>query len=233
MIIFCSGMPRSASTWSYNVCYRLLLEQSQESLIHASFSDDFRGCVDRLDGSQRDLLLKCHRLDPLARSLILLKGGFSVYTYRNPFDAIVSSMRMFDQSFETAYTFVASSLDLFRFHKEAGLQCCLIPYTQVVNAPLMAVTAIQELLGIQISAALLEQISSETGLENMRRISDGVESEAMHSVKTPEGLSYDRRTLLHRNHIRDGSCGYGRRMLSAEQQRQVETTFAELLAVID
>jgi hypothetical protein len=42
-----------------------------------------------------------------------------------------------------------------------------------------------------------------------------------------DGYVYDRQTLLHRNHIRDGSIGYGARVLNSEKLALIDAAMQE------
>jgi hypothetical protein len=182
--------------------------------------------VDQLGPEYHHLLLKSHTLDDLSRHLFRLGAIKTIYTHRDPFDAIASYMRMFNQSFEIAFSAIRRSFELYRLHQGDS---CTLPYECVVHSPLEAVRRVKEYLGLDVSEKVLVQIASETGMEAMKNIGDQLESAPPESLVCVNGLVYDRRTLLHKRHIRDGNSGYGRSMLSAEQQRMVEEAFPGLI----
>lgn len=225
MIILCNGMPRSASTWSYNVCLRLLSFEFAACSIYAGYNEEFLGCVHQLGANYRHLLLKTHTLDDVSRRMLQLGACRAIYTYRDPFDAIASYMRMFNQPFEAALPAIRHSFDLYKLHEQSG--SCIVSYASVVHSPLEAVRRVKGYLGLNASEGLLVRIADETGLAAMKNIADKLETAPPESFDGVDSLLYDRSTLLHKNHIRDGSSGYGRGMLSTGQQGIIEETFPE------
>jgi len=90
---------------------------------------------------------------------------------------------------------------------------------------------VKEHLGVSSQEESLIRITSESGISAMRAIADRIESASSESLVSANGLVYDRQTLLHKGHIRDGTSGYGRGMLSSQQQRIIEEAFPDLIAI--
>jgi Sulfotransferase domain len=213
-------MPRSASTWSFNVCVRLISNAHPHARLHTGFDDDFTASMQGLHGEYDHLVLKSHRLDRLARNLVMLGAAKTVYTHRDPEDAIASFMVMFERSFDEALTAILNSVDLYNFHRWCG-NCALISYESIVRESFDSVARVQTYLGLENPPDVLRTIATETSMEAMRQLADRV-GENPDSLASSGNLSYDRRTLLHRNHIRQGGIGYGRTLLSGEQRAQIE-----------
>jgi hypothetical protein len=73
---------------------------------------------------------------------------------------------------------------------------------------------VKEYLGLDASEEVLVDIASETGMDAMKNVADRIESAPPESPVRVKGMVYDRRTLLHKNHIRGGSSGSGRAVCS-------------------
>jgi hypothetical protein len=226
MIVLCNGMPRSASTWSFNVCRRLFqLLRPQDSLC-ARYHENIAEVIDPLVGSYDHLVLKCHSLDERGRELCLSGRSVAIYTHRDPYDAISSIMTMFGHPFESALESIRHSLDLREFHRATG-HSHIVAYDSIRNAPLDAVVGIAEHLGLDPSADQFDRIVHETSVDAMKAIADQVDPERG-AIRTPKSM-YDPETHVHRNHIRDGGTGYGRVRLSPEQARRVEEVLVPYL----
>jgi hypothetical protein len=221
-------MPRSASTWSYNVCLRLLAQDFAPPSIHADFHESFAVTVSEIAADFRHLLLKSHTLDDLGRRMLWLGAVKAIYTYRDPLDAIPSYMRMFGTSFDVAFSAIRDSVELLRFHQGTG-NSCIVSYPSVIRSPFEAIRKVNEYLGLSADEESLARIAHETGIATMKNVADRIALAPPESLVRVNGFTYDRRTLLHKDHIRDGASGYGRAMLSSEQQHMIEDSFPDLI----
>jgi len=222
-IVLCNGMPRSASTWSFNVCRRLVQELFPQDSLYSGYHENLAEILGSLDGRYDHLVLKCHTLDEKGRELCASGKAFAVYTHRDPFDAIYSSMVMFKVSFDEALASLPTSLRLLEFHRRNPTSY-VVPYDRIRNAPLEAISAIARHLRLVVPDELVQRIARETSPDAIAAIADQV-SEERGAVRTPRS-AYDPETLVHRNHIRNGSSGYGRELLSEEQQERVMKVLA-------
>lgn len=219
MLIICDGMPRSASTWTYNVVLALLRGLDPLVEVHSGYDED----VDRFLKSSRSTaahsVLKCHGLDARGREMAESGQAKAIYTWRDPADAVVSCMNMFGYDFESALTAIDSSLELHRFHQTTG-SALIVAYEQIVTAANETVRAIAQHLGLQDRPEVIRTIARDSSLE---RVKESVDSLADNDRFVRDaGLEYDPETLLHRSHIRDGGTGYGRKVLTAEQGLRID-----------
>jgi Sulfotransferase domain len=220
-------MPRSASTWSFNVCVRLISHAYPDARLYTGFDNDLTKSMEGLDGEYDHLVLKSHRLDRLGRNLVILGAAKAVYTFRDPQDAIASYMVMFEQSFDEALAAILNSVHLYNFHRRCG-NCALISYESIVRESFDAVARVQTYLGLENPPNVVRTIAKETGMEAMRHLADRV-GENSDSLVVLANLKYDRHSLLHRNHIRHGGIGYGRTFLSDVQRAKVESVIGAAL----
>lgn len=204
-------MPRSASTWSFNVCVELLRRLRPGEDIHAGFADELSEFLASAPDSDH-VVVKCHGLDDGGRALLRDGRAQAIYTHRDPADAVASAMQMFDTPFPDALAAIEASLVLHREHRRAGT-ALILAYDDIVGAPIDAVGAIAAYLGLDAAPELLDAVAAATSLDRARELSSNLRSH-----------SYDRTTLLHPGHVRDGSSGYGRAKLTPEQLTELEAT---------
>ncbi len=131
MIVLVCGMPRSASTWSYNVC-RALAEAAGKRLHAASGlyeADQFPDPAGFAPAADEVLLLKCHHPPaPVLHAAVAGGGAIDriVFTVRDPRAAAASLTQTFGTSFKNAAREIQRSLliwDLLR-DRGAGLLLC-------------------------------------------------------------------------------------------------------------
>jgi Sulfotransferase domain len=229
MIVLCNGMPRSASTWSFNVCRLLFHDLHPKSTLCARYHENLAEVIDPLRGSYDHVVLKCHTLDQRGRELCRTGVARAIYTHRDPFDAIHSAMVMFRHSFEEALESIRGSLALYDFHLSTG-EAHIVSYDAIVGTPERAIAdlaAYLELSDLNAFPEAVRRISAQTSMDAMKEIARQVGRER-HGIRTPRSI-YDPETHVHRDHIRDGRTGCGRDYLSADQLRRAETALAPYL----
>jgi hypothetical protein len=222
MLILCNGMPRSASTWSFNVVTGLLRRSNPAQKVQGGYDEDVARFLGGIDWDTAHAVLKCHSLDPIGHTLVHVGAAKVIYTWRDIADAMVSYMRMFGNDFEHALGVMGTSLQLYRFHLESG-NAVILGYDDIMTYPADAIDLIARYLGVEGRPELIAQVNEETSLERVRKQVDQLNSdEARRRLIRHENTMYDPRTLLIVNHIRDGGSGYGRALLSQEQLGRID-----------
>lgn len=219
MLVICNGMPRSASTWSYNVALALLRRSQPVCEVHGGYDENIARFLESVPSAAAHAVVKCHGLD--ARGRVLAQSGTAktIYTWRDPADAAVSCMRMFDYDYERSLAVVDSSLELYNFHRQWG-SALILDYEQIVSTSIEAVGRIAAFLELDVHSDAVRAVAEQTSLERVKKNTESLADDA-HLVRH-SGLEYDPETLLHHGHIRDGSSGYGRKALTAEQSEQID-----------
>lgn len=223
MLVFCNGMPRSASTWSFNVCRLLFRELRPRDSLCARYHENVAEVVDPLLNAYDHVVLKCHTLDERGRSLCRTQQAHSIYTHRDPHDAICSAMAMFGHSFESALDSIQRSLELCEFLRSTG-QVCIVAYDTIRAAPHAAILSVARFLGLQPDAESLARIVEGTSVSALKAIADRVSLETG-GVRTPRSM-YDPETHIHRRHIQNGGTGYGKAMLADHQRSRIAAAMA-------
>ena len=228
MLVICNGMPRSASTWSFNVVKELLKDLGRQGF--AGYDENLHRFCSSAPAEARDLIVKCHSLDPMGLALARSGAAKLIFTVRDPVDATASFMEMFEPDFERALTIVKIGLDLLAQHRRHGNWVC-VDYADIVTNGATAVQSIATYLGLAITADRIAEIADHLSLGKMRERLKDIESldYGPKLVRHAYGL-YDPVTLLNVQHIRDGGSGYGRDRLSAAKVARIEALVRECAA---
>lgn len=221
MLICCNGMPRSASTWSFNVVMQLLRHTYPHSTIYGGYDEDFGRFLASAPVTVNHAVLKCHTLDAVGKALAQIGAAKFIYTWRNIEDAIASCMLMFGYSFDHSLDLIGKSLELYHFHLQHK-SALVIGYAEVIKKPGPAIGRIAEYLGMDHNPNVIHLVAKETSLEAMREKVEGLEDPSQQKLLIPiENTAYHPEHLLHPRHIRNGGFGYGHKLLDTGQRQLV------------
>lgn len=222
MLVLCNGMPRSASTWSYNVAMAVLRLTLDE--IHGGYDENLHRFLRTLPESCVHAVVKLHSLDGAGIGLAQLHAAKVIYTWRDLADATASYMTMFSIDFDRTLALMSSSLELYRRHRRNG--ALILGYEAIVQRAVESVAAVAAYLNVEASREQIVAITEANSFERMReKVKEIGSLDYGERLIRHERTSYDPETLLNLDHIRDGSMGYGASRLSKTQLSQV----AELL----
>ncbi|MGC2661250.1 MAG: sulfotransferase domain-containing protein [Bryobacteraceae bacterium] len=222
MLLFCDGMPRSASTWVYNVAFALLKNVVPECQICRTHNEDSRAALETLGNTADWRIVKCHKLDDHARDIFRAGNARAIYSYRDVFDAIASFLVMFRFSFDDCLQVMEESLDVYDFHRETGYFLAL-DYESIVNSPRQTVDKIARFLNLQVASSAIAAIDEQHSLTTIKELSGKLATSLGEDRLVKNSVStYDPETQWHVRHVRNGGIGYGRRYLLPHQIEQVE-----------
>lgn len=220
MVVLCDGMLRSGSTWSFNVALKLLKSWDPATKVFGLYTEN--PAVLRAAARPRfsHLVIKSHYAGAEEASGNVFK---IIYTWRSPYDSIVSSACMFGAPVESWIKPIRKTLRIWASHRLAN-NACIVPYEALISNPAASIEGIASYLGISVKPERVLQIAQELSLENMRRSSQHLAP----SRRARSGdYVFDRDTLVHPNHIRNGGMGYGIRHLKSEQVLAIDTMLRE------
>jgi hypothetical protein len=225
MLVLCNGMPRSASTWSYNIAMALLRHTAEE--IYGGCDENLHRFLRGLPASCVHAVLKCHELDAAGLGLAQLQTAKVIYTWRDLADATASFMTMFNVDFEHTISVMSSSLDLYRRHRSNG--ALILSYEAITRQPTESVAAVASYLNVAARQQLITEIAEANSFDRMREKVKEISTldYAERLVRHKIGYVYDPETLLLLDHIRDGSTGYGAGRLNQDQLRRLEELLRE------
>lgn len=121
MIVILAGMPRSGSTFAFNIVREAL--RTRGTVYHES-SNDLLGAIDRSNGADH-VLLKTHELDGPSTELAKAGGARIIITVRRVEDALASWLTAFGETGE------AAAIDLMR--NWLGMYCNLRAHALIVK----------------------------------------------------------------------------------------------------
>jgi hypothetical protein len=227
--ILCSGMMRSGSTWSFNVCRliaHLLAKQFDLPFINYRY----------LAGNLLDNMLKQDKLGlALAKTHNPTKFAFEclmhrtvkiICTIRDPRDC-VASLQLFynDANFAESVFIIKNNLlilDSWRFVD----RILFIRYEDMFQNPSSQIRKIADYLDFSLNDKLVEDIDNQTSMKSIKQFSEGLRH------MPAESLVHDARTNLadpitqiHENHIHGGLCGRWKDELTLQQKEIVMNEF--------
>jgi hypothetical protein len=197
VLVLCTGMGRSGSTWSFNVVKQLLAHTSVS--VRAGYLDAVGEALAREGPVCDHLIVKTHVPDAVGLALIKQRSCRTIYTYREPLDSILSAMESLGQALEPTADAVKASLDLMRFQVEAG-GVRSVWYDDIVERPQDVVRAIADYLELALPDDAIAGVAARLSRDNVRRI--------IRALGTPtppaagHGAQWDGGILFSRHHVR-------------------------------
>ncbi len=96
-IVTCTGMPRSGSTWSYNVVRQLLESVDGKQNVTAQYREGAGGdeAIENALAASAHQVIKLHYPQQLTMNAIRNGGVWNIYTFRDPVTALASFREMF------------------------------------------------------------------------------------------------------------------------------------------
>jgi hypothetical protein len=221
MVVLCDGMARSGSTWSYNVALKLVKLCDPDRKTFGLYTENPAVLPAAVRPRSSHLVVKSHHLAHSAYELCRAGAIKAIYTWRHPYDAALSGMRMFGHSLDQSLGILRNALRIWSFHRATD-SACIVSYESIVREPSAVINSIASYLGLPIEPEQVCQIAEETSREQVRSFSRRVAGLEPSRLVQRDGLVYDRETLLHRNHIRDGRIGHGAGILDSQQLSAID-----------
>ncbi len=194
MLVFISGMFRSASTYSYNVARQALMARGPTVGVSLADTPEI---LSHATGTH--LINKAHRADDMMISLVRIGAAKSICTVRRPERAVLSWMHTFGFSVSEA---IAQFEEWFALYEQIAPLSLVVDMEAIENRPFRATLKIGRHLFADYG--LLEAASAARTFSKRRveKIASEVASGQRRSVDI--GFSkYDPETFFHRRHISD------------------------------
>ena len=234
-VVCCSGIMRSASTWSYNVCRELAVRaatrRSEALALGYSNDTDLTLAGWLRQAREQNLVLrgvmKAHVIGPRTRAAIARGRVGNVFTIRDPRDAMASMLLFGQEKSEAEKTDLIES---YRQVLEQGLaflgdgHSLVVRYEEMVGDPRAQIRAIAGYMHTQVTQAGIAAIDAATGTERAATVVARLETE------TPPGVDhFDPVTNLHVSHLHGGIVGRWRRELSPDFAARLQQAFRPYL----
>ena len=215
-------MPRSGSTFSFNVAREIL---SARGAVYQEACEDIVGVVGRSGGADH-VLVKNHNLDE--PSLALARAGAMriIMTVRRVEDAMASWFDAFDTVPEPiALSIMHHWIGLFQQLRTKAL---IVPYGQIDRRPRLAAWRIARAICPIVYPSEILAITHRLSKATVKRQTDTLPIDAPGVIDA--GFShYDARTFFHRRHVSALKSHPAEQRLASER---LETIRATLGAVI-
>lgn len=193
VIVLVAGMPRSGSTFSYNIVRELLRQRGKVQKEHAF---DFASLVQR-EPEADHFVLKVHAADDLMLGLVRLGAIKAICTVRKPEDAIASWMQTFDFGLDASLEPMFRWLEMFERLRHHAL---VLPYDHIDHHPVRAAIRIRNVVCPE--ATLLETlaIARRYSKRNVAQFT-GAMSPGDEGTEQASFTYYDKETFFHRRHV--------------------------------
>lgn len=193
MIVLIAGMPRSGSTFSFNVVRDLFRRRGS---IYQESTTNLLSAVQR-SGNAEHVLCKGHGADEDTLRLVELGAVKAVCTVRRPEDAIASGMECFGDNLDVSIASVWKWLVMFERLRGRSLIVC---YEQIEIRPWHAASRIARYLCLDYSTAEIDQIVNKYSKENVMKMVDTlpIDDAGVHDLGH---TYYDEETFFHRRHV--------------------------------
>jgi len=128
---------------------------------------------------------------------------------------------MFGRTIDHWIGVLRGSLRTWDFHRATNT-AHIVPYESLLGDPRQAVAAIADYLRISVTSQGMERILQRVSFEHVKDFSRHIQDLPPSRLARSGESLYDRETLLHRGHIRDGRIGYGAALLEQNQLEAID-----------
>jgi hypothetical protein len=219
MIVFIAGMPRSGSTFSFNIAREALCARGR---VHHENSRNVVAELARA-GDADHILIKAHHLDDLS----ILLGRFGamrvICTVRKPEDAVASWMQMFNTSEEEAIGGMRAWLQLYRQLKPFALT---VSYRTIDRHPIMAAWQIMRFLFPRAAITEAWLRSRRYSKAEVKKRADALVDRNAAGIKDVGVSWYDKNTFFHRRHISSLKSRAAIERLPIDQVKRIRAALA-------
>jgi len=139
MIVIVGGMPRSGSTFSFNIVREALAATGS---VFSMATDNLSAALSGMSG-EGHIVIKSHMPDEDITKLILAGAAPCVCTYRKPEEAVASWVRVFGYEVSQAAALMERWL---QWHRVVAKKSLNLPFSLIEATPLTLILRIQRLV---------------------------------------------------------------------------------------
>ncbi|MEX2559585.1 MAG: sulfotransferase domain-containing protein [Pirellulales bacterium] len=222
MFVLCVGMYRASSTWQYEVASDLVERHLGGRRIGIVYPSQLAGSGTGLPEDTWQVLKFHDANQPMADALV---DGRAVclYSFRDLRDVVFSLMHKFNASFEEIVEgrqFIDACLrnDAF-WRSQPGVLCQR--YEELIRHPAAGINEIARHLEIELPAGEAQRLADKYSLQANRARAEALSRRLVQAgcdlADPANSLQYDPESLLHWNHLREGTAGGWSRQASLSQ----------------
>ncbi len=218
--IFCAGMQRSGSTWSYNVARLLLYHHIGQNNLNAGYVGEgvsVDTAITNHTDIEKILLLKFHQHTSKSLLYASQRKARVIYTHRPPMNALASLTDFFKTPFEHAVKAIKQSLITMEKWISTN-HVLLVSFDNLVNSPEQEIKRIADFLDIPAQESLITSVSKQTSYSEMKKNAEELKNHPEKLIKAGNS-AYDPVTLLHVGHSPKGKSRDWKVQFSPEQQQ--------------
>lgn len=194
MLVSVCGMPRSGSTYSFNIVREFLGARGGVDAAASHVTDQVIS-----ESTAKHVVVKNHDVDAFGTRLLDIGAMKGVCTIRNPFDAIESWMDVFGFDLSQAVDDFQKWLVSYDKFKSSVL---VLRFEDIEKRPLVVSWAIARHLGFIAGPLELLALKKKYSKASVRKISHQLKSDDAGVLDI--GFSYfDKTNFFHRRHVRD------------------------------
>lgn len=238
MIVLNFGIPRSGTTWVYNVV-RHILERFDRgyTTVNANKPKEVDQALAEHD-EQLHLLMHFHDLTQKSLDCALQPKTISICNYRDPRDVVVSQMNLHDATFEIAIKMTDAAFMNLKIALNIP-HLILIPYPFIQDHPASIIFQIGVKMEVILTPNCIDRIIAATDIEKhkkimaeVRRAVSASDTTGLQKTFTGNRMIYgDKESLINDRHIQSGRSGRWRDELTDPQKEIVNQAFADTLKV--
>ena len=199
MIILCSGIYRSCSTWAYNVAKimaEILCELHQKDGVIGYGDGDALNKLFR-DNQDKIGLFKTHNPSYEATMAVVHGMAKNIYTYRDPAHIVASRQKFTDETLEESIKLVKDCSQYGEvFLKDPN--SLVMSFEQITGNSCLQIERMALYLGLELSGNDIREIDGLTGLKAVGKIVGKIDGTTVESFS---GHAIDASTQYHQNHI--------------------------------
>jgi hypothetical protein len=225
LIVLIAGMPRSGSTFSFNVV-RMALQA--RGTVYQATGDDILGAVHQSNGAEH-VLVKTHSLDESSMELAKTGAVQIIITVRRIEDALASWVETFETLPDSSVIEIMGRW-VRMFHELRNL-ALIVSYRQIDHLPWLAAWRITRTICPKIGPMEVTRIAQSLNKATIKRQADSME---LGSGILDTGWSYyDTRTFFHRRHISHIISRTAEERLPPDRLRRIRDAMKENLLAVE
>lgn len=235
MLVLNMGIPRSGTTWVFNVLRSIFLlkEQEYEAINpQGIFETD---AALRSAPKTGNVIIHLHDVTDYVIEYSRQNNCPAFFNIRDPRDVVVSQMRLHDASFREAVIMTNSAFrSLQAATRIPGLM--LIPYDQIARHAVALVFQIGMRIGQYLTPAMIAEIVDRTSIAQHRsRMEQVIGTDGQSGIEVDRIFSgrrdvhYDTESLITDRHIQSGKTGRWKDELDSKQQADLNRFFAAII----
>lgn len=235
MVILNMGIPRSGTTWVYNVLRSIYSAQGEGcSVLNPLHPVEVENALLSVN-ENNNTIIHFHDVTESVINFTTQHRCAAFFNFRDPRDVVVSQMRLHDADFEVAVQMTMRAFE--SFHSATRIPgMMMIPYNHINAHADALIFQIGIRLGRFLRPSEISGIAKETSMARHRKMmheAASKESDASDKIKASfsgvRNVKYNSETLITDRHIQSGKSGRWKKELDNNQRQVVNRVFNPII----